>query len=272
MEIDPLDRLLEKITTGGMSAYSKEQLICISQFVYYSGIGKSEIIDLLVGDVLEKNGNVVTTINKNGSTILLPEESRRALQDYLKTPKTRNLQLRKRKNPLFPGFRNAKKLERAWKAVDTSYISILDFGIKRYHRACLLRGMRSGAAVAETANHFRRTGRSISAHVENRPIRAGAKFYLADKLIMLQEQAEMLRRGDSDSTERAEAIYQKLTKIEAKVQSPDRRKTFEELRPRILETLSPFLGRMEANSHSVIPPVNNPNSDCLSGDVSEPES
>ena len=84
------DNLLRKIEAEGMDPFSQDQLICISQLVFYSGIGKMEIKDLLVGDVIDRHGNIAGSIDRFEEAITLTEDSQRALQDYLKAPKRRH--------------------------------------------------------------------------------------------------------------------------------------------------------------------------------------
>jgi integrase len=238
---DNFDTLLKQIKAGGLDTFSQEQLICISQLVLFSGIGKTEIIDLVVGDVIDGNGKVVRSIDRFEKPITLTEGSQRALQDYLKTPTKRHLKLLKRKNPLFPGFRNAKKLERAWKSVATHYSEILDWGINKYHLTGLSQGMKSGDAVAAAAVHFRHTRRSISAHVAGKPIRPG-NFDVIRESMELLEQAGTLTRDNPDSIMKAIEIIKKFAEIEKKALSPAQKRDIETMRPFIDEAVNPFLG------------------------------
>jgi hypothetical protein len=265
------DNLLRKIKAQGMDPFSQDQLICISQLVFYSGIGKIEIIDLLVGDVIDRHGNITGSINKFKKAIIITEDSQRALRDYLKAPKDRHLRLLKRKNPLFPGFRNAKKLERAWKAVDTHYCEILDSGIEQHHMTCLSRERRSGDAVAATADHFRHSRRSIAAHIAGKPIRPG-NFDVIKESMKLLEQAELLERGDPPSMMKAKEINLKFCEIQKKAQSPTQRKEIKTIRPFIKEALDPYLHRSAANGRVAVPTANHLIADSLPTDkASEPE-
>lgn len=271
MAAENLDSLLGKIRAEGMDPFSQNQLICISQLVFYSGIGKMEIIDLLVGDVIDRDGNPAGSIDRFEKAITLPEDSQRALQDYLKTPKRRHLKLLKRNNPLFPGFRNAKNLERAWKAVATHYSEILDWGINRHHLTTLSQGMKSGDAVTATADHFRHSRRSIAAHVAGKPIRPG-NFDVIRKSLKLLEQAGLLKRGGPGSIMKAEEIIQKFDEIERKALSPAQKKDIETMRPFIYEALNPFLGHLEVNGRAAALTSNDTDAEILSPDESsEPE-
>jgi hypothetical protein len=271
MTSENFDNLLRKIKAEGMDSFSQDQLICISQLVFYSGIGKKEIKDLLVGDVIDRHGNITGSINKFKEAIIITEDSQRALQDYLKAPRDRHLQLLKRKNPLFPGFRNEKKIERAWKVVGTKYSNILDSGIKRHNRTYLSRDMRSGAAVTATAKHFRHSRRSIAAHVTGKTIQPG-NFDVIRESLKLLEQADMLKRDDPNLILKTDEIIQKLDEIERKALSPAQKKDIETMRPYIKKALDPFLHRSAANGRVAVPTSIDTDAEILSPDESsEPE-
>jgi hypothetical protein len=114
-------------------------------------------------------------------------------------------------------------------------------------------------AIAETANQFRHTPRSIEANVTGIMIPAGNAKNFEAEIVWLADQADYLSEGTSYAKLTAIEIMDRLDKIYEKTPSADLKSQIEALRDSyFLPRLSPLLGQPITGPAASIP---NPSND-----------
>jgi hypothetical protein len=264
--LEEFNGLLDKMRSSDKLKSTKNQLVCASELVFHGGVTLREIPQLTIGDVLNHNDEIVQQIDKFDKNITVNEKSKTALRDYLKTPKERNPNLNGRIKPLFPGYKNTQKLQKHWEKFGTEYRELLKSGIRSHYLTCRENQMTREDAIAETANQFRHTPRSIEANVTGNMIPAGNAENFGAEIVWLADQADYLSEGASYANLTAIEIMDRLDKIYEKTSSAHLKSQIEGLRDSyFLPRLSRFLGQKAAGPAASIPnPSNVSNPDTSS--------
>jgi hypothetical protein len=209
-----------------------KQLACISKLVFYCGVQQEEITKLLIRDVIDSSGNIIGEIHKFDKTIFLTDEVAESIAVHVTEMGDRNPSLVKRRSPLFPSYRNTRKLRRHWKSFGITYLQIHHAGIHYYYQMGLATG-RSMGWIYETGGRQKRiSARQFQAVALNSKIPAGRSVddRCVDEIMSLQEQADHLNKNDPNVKREARRILEKFDAAVRKIRSDELRERYGPLR------------------------------------------
>ena len=218
------------------------QLACILKLVFYCGIKEGEITELLIRDVLDNDGNIVKVIHKFGNPITLTDELAECIKRHIKEMSSRNPSFVKRRSPLFPAYRNTRKIGRHLKTLGTTYTQIHHAGIHYYYRKGLEAGRLKGWIYESGSRQKRISARQFQAVATGNKITAGVPVdnRCVGEIMMLLEQAERLNKEAPDVEAAARDIMEGYEERLNCIRSDDVRERYEGLRFRFEELLGPY--------------------------------
>lgn len=225
-------QLFDQMKTDSSMKVAGEQLACISKLVFYCGIQQREITELLIRDVLDNDGNIIRVIRKFDKEILLNDEVAESIARHIDEMERRNPSLVKRRSPLFPTYRNTKKLRRQWKSFGITYTQIHHAGIHYYYRMGSEDG-RSKRRIYETGSKQKRISkRQFQAVALNQKIPAGRSVddHCIDEILSLMEQAERINTKDSNAQKEARRILAEFDETVQKMRLSELREEYGSLR------------------------------------------
>ena len=188
------------------------QLACISKLVFYCGVKEGEIPELSIRDVIDKNGNIIRVIRKFGKPIVLTDELEECIARHIEEMGNRNPTLVKRRSPLFPAYRNTRKIKRHLKIFGATYTQIHHAGIHYYYRKGLAAGRSKGWIYESGRRQKRISARQFQAVALNSKIPAGRSVdkRSIEEILGLLEEAERLDKNAPDAEEKAQSIMDKV--------------------------------------------------------------
>ena len=204
MNAKQLEILAVEIATGGVVKRTADQLVCIVRLIFYGGFKKAEIIDLVVRDVIDSKDKITQWIDD--LKIIISGNSEDALRKYLKSPKDRRPHLLKRDAPLFPGYRNTKKLDRDLKDVDVDYMDLIHSGLRHAYHELLDQGFDYMLASSKVAKKFRHEIRTVQNIVAGKTVPAGARDDVYTRVVELFEKASNLKPDEEGALKKAKKI------------------------------------------------------------------
>lgn len=137
---DPADykaflALFDHIETGKTelrNPFHGKQLACISRLVFYCGVQRKEIPELLVRDMIGQDGRLLIRITRFEQPIVLNRPAYNALERYLAELKKKPPKFLNRKSYFFPNFQNVEKLQEDWSRFGTNYREIRKAAFHHY--------------------------------------------------------------------------------------------------------------------------------------------
>jgi integrase len=236
-------QLFDRMETDSLIMLAGKQLACISKLVFYCGIQQGDILKLLIRDVLDNDGSVIRVIRKFDKPIFLTDEVAESIARHIAEMGSRNPSLVKRRSPLFPSYRNTRKLRRHWKSFGITYLQIHHAGIHYYYQMGLAAG-RSKGWIYETGGRKKRiSARQFQAVALNSKIPRGKSVdeRCVDEIVSLQEQAERLNKKDPNARQEAQIIIEKFDAAVRKIRSGKLREEYGSLRSDIIAALKEIL-------------------------------
>ena len=152
------------------------QLACIAKLIFYCGIKEGEIPELIIRDVIDKDGKIIRVIRKFSKPIMLTDEIERCIAKHIDEMNTRNPSLVKRRSPLFPSYPNTRKIKRHLKTFGTTYMQIHHAGIHYYYQKGLAAGRSKGWIYESGSKQKRISIRQFQAVALNAKIPAGVSI------------------------------------------------------------------------------------------------
>jgi len=208
------------------------QLACISKLVFYCGVQQGEIPELLIRDVLDNDGNIIRVIGKFAKEIFLTNQVAESIARHIEEMKRRNPSLVKRRSPLFPAYRNARKLRRHWKSFGITYTQIHHAGIQYYNHMRLAAGKPKGQIYESGRLQKRISERQFQAVVLNSKIPPGRSVddRCIYEILSLMEQAERINKKDPNFEIEARRILAKFDETVQKIRLSELREQYGSLR------------------------------------------
>ena len=232
-------QLFDRIETDSSMKSAGKQLACISKLVFYCGVQEGEIPELLVRDVLHNDGNIIKVIHKFDKPIVLTDEVAESIARHIEEMGGRNPTLVKRWSPLFPAYRNTRKLRRHWKALGTTYIEIHHAGIHYYNRMGLTDGKPKGQIYETGGRQKRISERQFQAVALNSKIPDGRSVddRCIDEIVILMDQAGRINKKDPNAKMVARRILEKFDNAVRKMRSSELREQYGSLRFNLITSL-----------------------------------
>jgi hypothetical protein len=227
MNAKQLEILAGQIATGGGVKRTADQLVCIVRLIFYSGFKKAEIIDLVVRDVIDYKDKITQWIDD--LKIIISGNSEAALREYLKSPKDRRPHLLERDAPLFPGYRNTKKLDRDLNAVGADYMDLIHSGLRHAYHELLDQGFDYMRASSEVAEKLRYDIRTVENILAGKTATAGARDDVRTKIVELSEKASYIKPDDPQALQEAEKIMRELETMHKQAQDGRWKNQLEEI-------------------------------------------
>ena len=128
---------------------------------------------MTIRDVLDKDGKIIRVIRKFSKLIMLTDDTERCITKHIEEMNTRNPSLVKRRSPLFPSYRNTRKIKRHLKTLGTTHTQIHHAGIHYYYRKGLEAGRSRGWIYESGSRQKRISIRQFQAVALNSKIPAG---------------------------------------------------------------------------------------------------
>jgi hypothetical protein len=227
--------LFDRMVTDSSLKGAGKQLACISNLVFYCGVQEGEIPELLIRDVLDNEGNIITEIHKFEKPIFLTDEVAESITRHIDEMSSRNPSLVKRRSPLFPAYQNTRKLRRHWKSFGTTYTQIHHAGIHYYNQIGLSAGELKGRIYESGSLQKRISERQFQAVALNQKIPPGRSVdgRCVDEIWVLIEQAERMNKNDPNAKKEARRILAEFNKTVRKIRSADLRERYGSLRTNI---------------------------------------
>ena len=229
------NQLIVRIETAPTLKFAGKQLACISKLVFFCGVQPPEIPKISIRDVIDNDGNTIRTISKFDKPIFLTDEVAESMDRHIKDMSGRNPTLVKRRSPLFPSYRNTRKLRRHWKSFGITYLQIHHVGIHYYYQMGLAAG-RSKGQIYETGGRQKRiSARQFQAVALNSKIPAGRSVdeRCVGEIMRLEEQAEQLNKKDPNARREAQIILKKFHETVRKIRSDELREEYGSLRSKL---------------------------------------
>jgi hypothetical protein len=225
-------QLFDRMETDSSMVFAGKQLACISKLVFYCGVQEGEIPELLIRDVLDNDGNIIRVIRKFDKEIFLTDQVAESIVRHIAEMGSRNPSLLKRRSPLFPAYRNTRKIRRHWSSFGTAYIQIHHAGIHYYYRMGLEDGKSKGRIYETGSRKKRISARQFQAIALNSKIPAGRSVddRCVNEILSLMEQAERINTKDSNAQKEARRILAKFDETVQKIRSTGLRIQYGSLR------------------------------------------
>jgi hypothetical protein len=236
-------QIFDRMVTDPSLKGAGKQLACISKLVFYCGVQEREIPELLIRDVFDNDGNIITEISKFYKSIFLTGEVAESISRHIDEMSSRNPSLVKRRSPLFPAYRNTRKLRRHWKSFGTTYTQIHHAGIHYYNQKGLSAGELKGQIYESGSLQKRISERQFQAVALNQKIPAGRSVddRCIDEIWGLMEQAERINKKDPNAQKEARRILAKFAKTVQMIRSTMLRQQYASLRSNLDTLLKKFL-------------------------------
>jgi hypothetical protein len=230
--------LFDRMETDSSLKGAGKQLACISKLVFYCGVQEREVPKLLIRDVRDNEGNIIMEIRKFDKHIFLTDEAAESITRHIDEMSRRNPSLVKRRSPLFPAYRNTRKLRRHWKSFGTTYTQIHQAGIHYFYQNGLSAGELKGRIYESGSLQKRISERQFQAVALNQKIPAGRSVddRCVDEILGLIEQAERVNKNNPNAKTEARRILAEFKKTIRKIRSTKLRERFASLRSN-LDTL-----------------------------------
>ena len=224
--------IFDRMVTDSSFKGTGKQLACISKLVFYCGVQEREVPKLLIRDVLDNEGNIITEIRKFEKPIFLTDEVAGSIARHIDEMSSRNPSLVKRRSPLFPAYRNTRKLRRHWKLFGTTCTKIHHAGIHYYYQMGLTDGVPKGQIYGSGSLQKRISERQFQAVALNQKIPAGKSIddRCVDEILGLMEQAERINSKDPNAKKEARRILAEFNKNVRKIRSTKLRERYGSLR------------------------------------------
>jgi hypothetical protein len=225
-------QIFDRMVTDSSLKDVGKQLACISKLVFYCGVQEREVPKLLIRDVLDNDGNIITEIHKFEKPIFLTDEVAGSIARHLNEMSSRNPSLVKRRSPLFPAYRNTRKLRRHWKSFGTTFTKIHHAGIHDYYQRGLTDGKPKGQIYESCSLQKRISARQFQAVALNQKIPAGRSVddRCVDEIWGFMEQAERINKKDPNAKKEARRILAEFNKTVRKIRSTNLRERYASLR------------------------------------------
>jgi hypothetical protein len=236
-------QLFGRMETDSSMIVAGRQLACISKLVFYCGVQQGEIPKLLIRDVLDHDGNIIKVIRKFDKPNVLTDEIAESIARHIEEMGGRNPTLVKRWSPLFPAYRNTRKLRRHWKALGTTYMEIHHAGIHYYNQMGLTDGRSKGQIYEIGGRQKRISERQFQAVALNSKILDGRSVdgRCIDEIMSLLDQAEHLNKKDPNAKKSAQLILAKFDETVQKMHSTRLRQQYASLRSNLISSLKKYL-------------------------------
>ena len=221
------------------------QLACIAKLVFYCGVKEGEIPELTIRDVLDKNEKIIMVIRKFDKPITLTDELAECIARHIKEMGSRNPSFVKRRSPLFPAYRNTRKIKRHLKTFGTTYTQIHHAGIHYYYRKGLAAGRSKGWIYKSGSRQKRISARQFQAVATGNKIPAGTSIdkKCIRKILSIFDKAQTIQHDDPSAKYRASCLIDEYNQILQSIRSEYYRKLYEAELPTLQLTLAPFLNR-----------------------------
>lgn len=250
MNLQQFNNLLKNIEES--VKISRPELICITQLVFHCGIIQIEIIGLRVLDVVDAGGNVKDVI-KNKKVlikkskgkileIILSEQAKHAIEGYLAVKEQKNPALVMKRKPLFPSYRNDRKLRRHWKDFNTNFNEIRHGGMKFHYSNIIKEGTPLSQTYLKGGKIFRVWPREYYAIVANKRIRPGIDVNDEKQINELFKQLEDAERIDPNNPSvqsQAAEIINKANEALSKIRNDRTRRDYASILNNIIKNLPP---------------------------------
>ena len=222
-------QLFDRMETHSSLNDDGRQLACISKLVFYCGIKEGEIPELTIRDVNDQEGNIIRVIPKFGKPIMLTKEIERCIAKNIDEMNNRNPSLVKRRNPLFPAYRNTRKIKRHLKIFGTTHTQIHHAGIHYYYQKGLAAGRSKGWIYENGSRQKRISIRQFQAVALNSKIPAGVSVdnRCVDEIIRIFDAAERLDKNDPNVNNVSANLIKKYKKVLECFRSKDLKKIYE---------------------------------------------
>jgi integrase len=227
-----LVQLFDRMETDSSMMFAGKQLACISKLVFYCGVQQGEITKLLIRDVIDNSGNIIREIHKFDKSIFLTDDVAEFINRHIAEMGNRNPTLVKRRSPLFPSYRNTRKLRRHWESFGVTYLQIHHAGIHYYYQMGLAAGKSKGRIYETGGLQKRISARQFQAIALNTKISDGKSVddRCVEEIMRLEEQAEHLNKKDPNARSEAQHILEKFDETVRKIQSDELREEYGSLR------------------------------------------
>ena len=138
----------------------------------------------------------------------------------------------KRRSPLFPAYRNARKLGRHWKSFGTTHTQIHHAGIHYYNQKGLSAGELKGQIYKSDRLQKRISERQFQAVALNQKIPDGRSVdeKCINEILSLMDQAERLNKRNLNVKKEAQIILEKFNKTVQMIRSTRLREEYGSLR------------------------------------------
>jgi len=206
-------QLIERIQTEPKNRFEGSQLTCIAKLVYFCGVLAQEIPKLKVGDVIDKDGEIIRTVESIGARkIYLKGCALETVRHYIAALRQMLPSFMHLKARLFPSYRNTDKLKRDLKRYDTDCRTIKDAGYSYYYRNEKSEGNRETLIYKRGARQLRVTDRQFRAVANRNKIKPGKSVDTCsvDEIMALLDEAGSLDKKAPDAANIARSIMDRF--------------------------------------------------------------
>ena len=206
--------LFDRMEADSSLKVAGRQLACIAKLVFYCGVKEGEIPELTIRDVIDKDGKIIRVIRKFSKLIMLTDDTERCIAKHIEEMNTRNPSLVKRRSPLFPSYRNTRKIKRHLKTFGTTHTQIHHAGIHYYYQKGLAAGRSKGWIYESGSRQKRISIRQFQAVALNSKIPAGVSVdnRCVDEIIRIFDAAERLDKNAPDVKNETATLDKKIQK------------------------------------------------------------
>jgi hypothetical protein len=228
-DIQSFMQLFDRMAADTSLKGAGKQLACIAKLIFYCGVREAEIPELTIRDVIDRDGKIIMVIRKFRKPILLTDEIERCIAKFIDEMNTRNPSLVKRKSPLFPSYRNTRKIKRHLKNFETTHTQIHHAGIHYYYRMGLKEGRSKGSFYENGSKQKRISMRQFQAIALNSKIPAGVSVdnRCVDEIIRIFDAAERLDKNDPDAKKVSVNLIEKYKNVLSRFRSKNLKKIYD---------------------------------------------
>ncbi len=234
-----------RILEAPMKPIHRNELICISYLVFYSGIQRGEIGQLKIRDVIDQGGKVRNDVDIFNNHLRLTFEAKNAIQKYYDEMKRRLPTLVLRRKPLFPTYQSERTLGRNWKKdVNTTYTEIREMGMKSHFALSQIKSATHSGLYKEGSELFRITPREYQAIVHGKKIPSGIETHdsrCIDVFLSIYDEAGRINGKGTSAKNEAERILKEAQDTVDRMKNEKMRKIYNELMQNLHSDLSKSL-------------------------------
>ena len=203
----------------------------------------NEVDGVFVQEIVDKDGNIIRVIRKFGKPIVLTGELEECIARHIEEMGNRNPTLVKRRSPLFPAYRNTRKIKRHLKIFGATYTQIHHAGIHYFYRKGLAAGRSKGWIYESGRRQKRISARQFQAIALNSKIPAGRSVDTRsiEEILGLLEEAQHMDKNAPDAEENARNMMERFEKSLNNIRNNEDRKNYEQVRPHIEKALAPHI-------------------------------